>query len=690
MNKKQFHKHGPIKKTLSKITDKDFFLSKSYQETMLKYVKILGKQDDITLLLDYETAPNAKAAFTNGRLLYLNTANQITNCLPDRISKIRSHKGFAAHECGHLRCSDFARRTMYVNGFSRWQVYPKPPYTKLTYEKKAWEEMKGYLAAHDVVAATVIKKTASFINNVLEDVYIESFMCREYGGSVQSAIQQNAVLIVENIPTEEKRRDQKSDGLTIMMDLLFRYARAGKTEEEKEYTKQYRSRLNACRRIIDEAVVSDDPDIRFSATNRLMLRLWKYIKQAIKAAARDLKDEISRLTEEEIRGMVQDYIERKMVWIALSDALDIPEGQSGVKTEIEGWSGDLEDMEEPQKQTGKKDELKKTLEKMREGKEPKNTEDDGEDSRQLSDLLEKMAAEKCCQDQEEDLKRALEEEAADFRLDGIHKKSRIEIHRMTRVPPYLAEEYKRIAPEIKRITKKLEESVAEVLRRQEGGVMSGLYIGKRLSRGSLYRLDDRTFEKPIRPDDGFSIVIGVLLDISLSMTNDQRIEYAKKTALVLYAFCKKMGIPIMIYGHTTHDSDCPDEVVEIHSYADFDSEDNQDHLRIMSIEAVDSNRDGVALRFVGEKLLDRPEELKILLLVSDGRPSAYMYGGEAAKEDLREAKKGLNKRGVKLFSAAIGDDRETIEEIYKDGFLNISNFSTMPIKLAGLLTQFIR
>ena len=55
---------------------------------MLKYVKLLGKQDDITLILDYETGPNAKAAFTNGRLLYLNTANRSTNCLTDHISKI--------------------------------------------------------------------------------------------------------------------------------------------------------------------------------------------------------------------------------------------------------------------------------------------------------------------------------------------------------------------------------------------------------------------------------------------------------------------------------------------------------------------------------------------------------------------------------------------------------------------------
>lgn len=77
-------------------------------------------------------------------------------------------------------------------------------------------------------------------------------------------------------------------------------------------------------------------------------------------------------------------------------------------------------------------------------------------------------------------------------------------------------------------------------------------------------------------------------------------------------------------------------------------------------------------------------------MISDGQPYAQGYNGEIAKADLQEAKYSLEKRGVKLFSAAIGDDRKMIEEIYKDGFLNIADFNTMPVKLAGLIARFIR
>ena len=48
------------------------------------------------------------------------------------------------------------------------------------------------------------------------------------------------------------------------------------------------------------------------------------------------------------------------------------------------------------------------------------------------------------------------------------------------------------------------------------------------------------------------------------------------------------------------------------------------------------------------------------------------------------------KVGTTLFSAAIGDDREVIEDIYGDSFLNISDLRTMPQKLAALLLRYIR
>lgn len=128
----------------------------------------------------------------------------------------------------------------------------------------------------------------------------------------------------------------------------------------------------------------------------------------------------------------------------------------------------------------------------------------------------------------------------------------------------------------------------------------------------------------------------------------------------------------------------------MYSFAEFDSVDGKDPLRIAEMEDRNCNRDGLALRFVGEHLAKREEDIKILILISDGSPYADGYSGITAVEDLKQAKRELQRKGIQLFAAAIGDDRESIEAIYGDSFLNISDLRTMPQKMAGLLMKYLR
>ena len=143
---------------------------------------------------------------------------------------------------------------------------------------------------------------------MLEDVYIENFMCLEYPGSVRLAIQRNAAVMISDIPSFTERRAAGDGELTIMMDLIFRYARTGKTEAEEEYLKKYLTCLGSCRKMIDEAVGSSDLDIRFHVSNQLMIKIWKYLKQEIRTAKRDLKDEMKNCSSEELRKLIQDYL----------------------------------------------------------------------------------------------------------------------------------------------------------------------------------------------------------------------------------------------------------------------------------------------------------------------------------------------------------------------------------------------
>ena len=320
-----------VKETLS---DKQVFLSKEYHDTLWKYAKVVGGKKDVTLNIWYEEAENSGIASTNGEHIFLNAANRITMGFPDRKQRAVSHEGFVAHECGHIRFSDFERRNVYVGGFERGLIFPEAPKNLESADQRAWYEMKKYFVNVDKPALFYIQDGARYFSNLLVDVYIETCICEKYPGSVRFSIRQNAAAQIASIPTEEARKEKGAPELIIVSDLIFRYARAGRTDTEKEYSSSYLKCLDRCREVIDIGVTSPDPDERLLATNRLLLRIWKYLKPEL----RKFQKEAKNLSEEEMKKNLEGKRTRGCRPVQISM------GSSGVsgKTTIKGWNGDPE------------------------------------------------------------------------------------------------------------------------------------------------------------------------------------------------------------------------------------------------------------------------------------------------------------------------------------------------------------
>lgn len=94
--------------------------------------------------------------------------------------------------------------------------------------------------------------------------------------------------------------------------------------------------------------------------------------------------------------------------------------------------------------------------------------------------------------------------------------------------------------------------------------------------------------------------------------------------------------------------------------------------------------------FMAEQLVKRPEEVKILILVSDGQPAAPGYYGSAAEEDLRGIKQEYRRKGVLFIAAAIGEDKQNIERIYGDSFMDITDLNQLPVKLTAAVKRHMR
>ena len=128
-------------------------------------------------------------------------------------------------------------------------------------------------------------------------------------------------------------------------------------------------------------------------------------------------------------------------------------------------------------------------------------------------------------------------------------------------------------------------------------------------------------------------------------------------------------------------------LVEAIRYCDFDTYDKNNRYRLMDMSARDCNRDGAALRFVAEKLSKQVSEVKILIIICDGQPNDDGYSGSSAEADLRGIKLEYARKGVQIYAAAIGEDRQRIERIYGDGYLDITDLNDLPILLTSLIAR---
>lgn len=309
----------------------------------------------------------------------------------------------------------------------------------------------------------------------------------------------------------------------------------------------------------------------------------------------------------------------------------------------------------------------------------------------MNRVLYDLAEEKFEKEQEKKLVNAIKSQAEHMNFGYAHADCNIEVHRIANVPVSCRQMYDSLSPDILKTAKRLKEEMWEIIYPEKDGMEKNLPMGKKIDSSRLYRQDRKIFMSRRAFEEERQAAIAVLIDESLSMAYEDRITFGRLTALILYDVCVNLGIPVIVYGHSTsYDGLYTTETVDLYAYAEFDSVDGKDRYRIMDMSPRGSNRDGAAIRFVAERLKTRPEDLKMLFLVSDGQPAALNYSGDLAKEDLKSLKGDLKRQGILLFAAAIGDDREVIEDIYQDGFLNISDLSRLPLSITKKILSYIR
>lgn len=209
----------------------------------------------------------------------------------------------------------------------------------------------------------------------------------------------------------------------------------------------------------------------------------------------------------------------------------------------------------------------------------------------------------------------------------------------------------------------------------------GTLVPQRLWRVGRSR-DARLFSQTQKMDSR-EFVVDVLIDASGS----QRVRQEKVAlqAYIIMEALSRTGIPHRVMSFCTF----WDHTI-LQRYREYD-EDASVNERIFSFTTSSNNRDGLAIKAAAQGLLERGEDKKILIILSDGRPYDVIlnrpnarnpepYYGEYAVRDTGLEVRRLRQLGISVLGVFAGEEKdlEAEKKIFGRDFAyirDISNFS---------------
>lgn len=721
-----------IQQKRSKITDQEFFsiklLAYHFEDLAAAQTKRYGASRRIRVKLLWEPG-NRELAYTDNLVITINPGHPSITLFPSREERYQMVCGLFAHELGHCLYTDFLAQQTYRNNLSACRWYPEKPKLIRTQDVKSEHEFWEY-AQDDPQNLALLGRVALEIGNVLEDAATENRVLEQFPGTLGQALDFVRTWQWREMPTVTQLKEREDQGTPMfysLLQLIISYGKFGELKYgEEPLSEEHIQTIFDLLPELDKDLQTRSGKNRWITVNDILIRCWEQIRDYLEALKRrqqdsgsgdggsifsQLEKELSVLAGGSTRGEGSTAPVSEMV-----EDLSLPQPAKREKTRTLAKESPLGegDTSEEKLSTGdasvgensgipsekqeitpdeagrlplvETDRVSEPLGGGVEVNREYTPELSGTVEAEMERILDTMAEKTVLQELEQDRLQELNREAQSLSYGNIHKGVSIRINRITEVPPEMIAQYDAIAGPLLNISKQLQKSLLQQLKdRQRGGKQTGLLMGHRLDAHALYRRDGKVFTKDSLPSQPPEMAVGLLLDESGSMSSCDRATYARASAIILYDFCQALHIPVMVYGHSTGKNG-----VELYSYSEFGTIDREDKYRLVDISSRIENRDGAALRFVAERLSKRSEELKLLILVSDGQPADSGYYGTAAEEDLRGIRQEYRRKGLLFVAAAIGDDKENIERIYGDSFLDITDLNQLPVKLTQVVKRFLR
>lgn len=207
---------------------------------------------------------------------------------------------------------------------------------------------------------------------------------------------------------------------------------------------------------------------------------------------------------------------------------------------------------------------------------------------------------------------------------------------------------------------------------------SGRVNIKRLSDS---RLTSRVFDRRIDPGNKADMAVCIVVDNSGSMSGN-KIRLARECVIGLVETFAQLDIPVKVMGFTTGSGA---DALHYH-YVNWRIKSPRDRAPLMNIEAHSCNFDGFAIRYASRYLQKRPEENKLLVVISDGQPSSSFYYGRSGIADTKDAISEASKF-ASVIGVGIDADIDILHTMYGPGFLEVKNVYDLFDRLADKIKK---
>ena len=658
-------------------------------------------------------------ACTDGRLIRHNLQNSVAYSFTDLENMYRANDGVLFHECSHIIFSDFDESKKAVYSLQQGVFYSAEPDASTQEDVDLLNEMKDYLQKEEY--RSIFITMYSNFDNIISDQHDENALINRNGGFVEECILIAREGLRKGLLSLEDMIDQDREPLSIIFSLSLQYARFGYAvvaDEENEKNNEFLDVLYKMAPFIDNAVATDNPYEKADCINEILLRMWPFIKEVLDKQENSDGQDSSDQQDSEGQGSGQGS----------GSSQDSSSGNQGP-----GESGAPQQSQSQSQQSA----IQNVLDQLGKGSEnsggtaaPQNAKSSSEAKRNSRTAMKAASGgqENSSAQGGSNTERAQQasERAADAFQNGDGKEALDSI--MSSVAQSMAEDavsqaivsaglaeinavdqnsthtgrtvktimqtdvtrsdirlYNSLMEELTPYSKNLQKKMQQMLRDlQDGTTVRNLPFGNTFEARDAYRPDKKYFSNKKGPQDLPDMAIAVLVDHSGSM-GGERLYAAMKASMLLYDFATHLGIPVSVAGHNTIYGG-----IRYYQYSDYNKVSESEKYRLAKMVCGSCNRDGMAIEISANRLSNRPEDVKLFIVISDGQPNDDGYGGTAAAEDIRSIVKKYRKKGVETIAAAIGGDKDRIKAIYGEGsFLDIESLESFPKTLVNLVRKRI-